>query len=240
MWNGIVSRVPDSLFEVNTFGRKGYPLSTILAVRVIMLFFKKGNISEALREIEASYNLRAITGITRVPSSSVVSRRSNELIKALDLYSIHSEIVQENFSDRLICNLSIDSTPVEARETPIKKVKREGKKRGKKEKGSIEEKEYIKRLEREKELEDMSKEGDLEQFLSTLENRCSLTGKKNSKGHMQWRIGYRIHLAACDSGIPVSFFVSDASVHNSKVAIPLLRKAKDRCTYLMCSHGWRI
>ena len=63
LWNDIVSKVPDSLFEINTFGRKGYPLSTILAVRVIMLFFKKGNISEALREIEASCNLKAITGI---------------------------------------------------------------------------------------------------------------------------------------------------------------------------------
>ena len=230
-WNSIVSRVPDSLFDSNTFGRKGYPLSTILAVRVIMLFFKKGNISEAIREVEASYNLKAITGITKVPSSSVVSRRTKELIKALNLYSMHSEIVKEYFADRLVCNLSIDSTPIEARETPIKNKKEEGKKRGRKKKGSIEENEYRERKEREKELNEMAKEGDVEQFLSTLENRCSVSGKKNLKGYMQWRIGYKIHLAVCDSGIPVSFFVSGASVHDSKVAIPLLRKAKERCSY---------
>jgi len=231
-WNSIVTRVPDFLFNSNSFGRKCYPLSVILAVRVIMLFFKKGNISEALREIEASYNLKAITGITKVPSSSVISRRTKELIEVVDLYSIHSEIIKEYFTDRLVCNLSIDSTPIEARETPIKNEKEEEKKRGRKKKGSIEEKEYIERLKREKDLDDMAKEGNVEQFLSTLENRCSVTGKKNSKGYMQWRIGYKIHLAVCDSGIPISFFVSGASVHDSKLAIPLLRKAKERCTYL--------
>lgn len=31
LWNSIVSRVPDSLFEVNTFGRKGYPRSFDIA-----------------------------------------------------------------------------------------------------------------------------------------------------------------------------------------------------------------
>ena len=226
LWNDIVSKVPDSLFEINTFGRKGYPLSTILAVRVIMLFFKKGNISEALREIEASCNLKAITGIKKVPSSSVVSRKTKELIEALNLYSIHSLVINEYFSDRLVCNLSIDSTPVEARETPVKKEKEESTKKGRDKKSSIE------RKKREKDLANMAKVGDVEQFLSTLENRCSITGKKNSKGYMQWRIGYKIHLAVCDSGIPVSFFVSGASVHDSRVAIPLLRKAKARCTYL--------
>ena len=49
---------------------------------------------------------------------------------------------------------------------------------------------------------------------------------------MQWRIGYKVHLAVDDMGIPMSFFVSGASVHDSKVAIPLIRLAKERCTFL--------
>ncbi len=81
-------------------------------------------------------------------------------------------------------------------------------------------------------MEELAKHGDVRQFLSTLEDKCSITGKKNSKGHMQWRIGYKVHLAVDDSGIPVSFFVSGASVHDSRVAIPLLRLARERCSFL--------
>ena len=49
---------------------------------------------------------------------------------------------------------------------------------------------------------------------------------------MQWRIGYKVHLAVDDNGIPVSFYVSGASVHDSKVAIPLLRTSHKKVPFL--------
>ena len=81
-------------------------------------------------------------------------------------------------------------------------------------------------------VEETAKTGDVKQFLSTLENRCTITGKLNSKGHMQWRIGYKVHLAVDDMGIPVSFAVTGASVHDSRLAIPLMRMAGDRVRFL--------
>ena len=49
---------------------------------------------------------------------------------------------------------------------------------------------------------------------------------------MQWRIGYKVHLAVDDLGIPVSFFVSSTCVHDSKVAVPLMRMARRKVRFL--------
>ena len=146
-----------------------------------------------------------------------MSRRSRELVDLIDIDSMHESIVREFYSSRLVCNLSIDSTPIDAREKPIARRKtREKMKRGRKRKGSEEESEHKKRIEDEKRLDEMARHGDVRQFLATLEDRCSITGKNNSKGYMQWRVGYKVHLAVDDMGIPVSFLVSGACVHDSR------------------------
>ena len=59
-----------------------------------------------------------------------------------------------------------------------------------------------------------------------------MTGKKNSKGNMEWFIGYKVHLAVDDNGIIVAHHVTGACVHDSQVAIPLMRMADRRCDYL--------
>lgn len=56
--------------------------------------------------------------------------------------------------------------------------------------------------------------------------RCSITAKQNSKGKKQWFIGYKAHLATDDYGVPMSFAVTGASVHASKVAVPLMKKTR--------------
>ena len=67
---------------------------------------------------------------------------------------------------------------------------------------------------------------------TAVEHRCSVTGKKNSKGNMEWFIGYKVHLAVDDNGIIVAHHVTGACVHDSQVAIPLMRMADRRCDYL--------
>lgn len=232
IWNMVLHLLPSSVFEENIFGRRGYRLVDILAVRAVMLFFKQNNIRMAIEFINGNPNIRGIIGLSRIPSESVISRRTKDLFDAIDVDSMHKTIVSEFYSSRLACNLSIDSTPIDAREKPIARETPEKMKRGRKKKGSDEEREYKERIAEEKRIEELAKHGDVRQFLETLEDKCSVTGKKNSKGHMQWRIGYKVHLAVDDSGIPVSFFVSGASVHDSRVAIPLLRLAMERCTFL--------
>ncbi|WP_319755504.1 transposase [uncultured Sphaerochaeta sp.] len=68
--------------------------------------------------------------------------------------------------------------------------------------------------------------------MERLEMRCSITAKQNSKGKKQWFIGYKAHLATDDYGVPVSFAVTGASVHDSKVAVPLMKKARKTTDFL--------
>ncbi len=147
----------------------------------------------------------------------------------MDFSSIIASICSSFYRGRLVCHLSIDSTIVEAREKPVKKEKPKMKrKRGRKPKDS---EEFTIADEKER-LYSFMENGDIDEFLSSLEHRCSVTGKKNSKGNMEWFIGYKAHLAVDDSGIVVAHHVTGACVHDSQVAIPLMRMADDRCDYL--------
>lgn len=224
--------LPSSLFDENCLGRKGYRQVDILAVRAVMLFFKQANIRMTIEFLNGNPNVRGIVGLSRIPSESVIGRRTKERFDVIDVDSLHKAIVSEFYSSRLVCNLSIDSTPIDAREKPMARETPEKMKRGRKKKGSEDERKYQERTAEEKRLEELAKHGDARQFLSTLENKCSITGKKNSKRHIQWRIGYKVHLAVDDLGTPMSFFVFGASVHDSKVAIPLLRLANEICTFI--------
>ena len=127
-----------------------------------------------------------------------------------------------------MCHLSIDSTIAEAREKPVKAGKPGKRKRGRKRKGS----EELAIAEEKERLYDLMENGCVDEFFSSLEHRCSVTGKKNSKGNMEWFIGYKAHIAVDDSGIIVAHHVTGASVHDSQVAIPLMRMADQRCDYL--------
>ena len=49
---------------------------------------------------------------------------------------------------------------------------------------------------------------------------------------MEWSIGYKAHPAVDDNGIIVAHHVTGACVHDSQVAIPLMRLAEGRCDYL--------
>jgi hypothetical protein len=58
-----------------------------------------------------------------------------------------------------------------------------------------------------------------------------MTAKQNSKGKKQWFIGYKAHLATDDLGVPICFVVTGACVHDSKVAVPLLKMANQKTEY---------
>jgi IS5 family transposase len=229
-WNTLGGILPYKVFSVNRIGRTGFSLSDILAVRVVMSIYKC-NAHAAIETLKRSPNLRTITGMNKVPSDAVVSRKTNELIDAVSVYDLHHMIVKAYFSDVTSMNISIDSTTIEAREKPVRTEKPEPKKRGRKKKGSEEERIYLAEQAEIQRIDELSKTGDVDEFLDTLKDECSITGKKNSKGHMQWKIGYKAHIASDDRGIPVAFFTTGACVHDSNVAIPLIRKSKEVCTF---------
>lgn len=238
LWDVLCSFLPDSIFEENKpkTGRPGFSWINLLAVSVIKAFFNHRTMTNTLDFIRGNSNIRMITGITRVPSAATVSRKMADLDKELKTPELLARIVEEFHSEGncLVCNLSQDSTIVEAREKPFKeeKQKEAPSKRGRKKKGSLEEQEYLERKETEKTLKELTENGNIDEYMATLNGKCAKTGKKNSKGDVQYKIGYKIHLAVDDWGVPVAYLITGANVHDSKVAIPLLRVANENCTFL--------
>lgn len=235
-WEALLPLLPDVVTcpgNAHT-GRPSYPLADILAVWAVKLFFSLKTVSAAVDLLRSSLNLRMMTGMGDVPSKASVSRRTGELRAAMDVDGMLGRLCGQFYDGRIIGHLSIDSTVVDAREKPVRNPEAEKVpgKRGRKRKGSAEEAAAIARREEEERLHALEEEGDIGDYLSTLDKDCSVTGKKNSKGHMQWRIGYKIHLAVDGMGIPVAYAVTGARVHDSKVAIPLMRKADERCPFL--------
>ncbi len=140
--------------------------------------------------------------------------------------------------DRMVGHLCIDNTIIAAREKPFVKEKEASpapippRKKGRKKKGSPEEKTHLeqKAQAEQERLEYLSE--DPRQSLSRLEMRCSLTAKQNSKGKRHWFIGYKAHLAADDFGVPVAYAVTRACVHDCKIAVPLMKMAVQSTDFL--------
>lgn len=214
-------------------GRPGFDYQDVLAVWMVKLIFNQKTVTNTLETLRNQPNLRTITGMESIPSASVVSRKSEELREKMGIQDILDFLCKSFFEDHIVGHVSIDSTIIEAREKSIaKREKKEKKKPGRKKKGSVEEAEYQKSLEIAMENKKLQETGDIDAYTATLNDKCATTGKKNSKGHMQWKIGYKAHLAVDDYGIPVAYVVTGANVHDSKVAVPLLRKTKERCDFL--------
>jgi hypothetical protein len=54
-----------------------------------------------------------------------------------------------------------------------------------------------------------------------LPTACNVGTQRNSKGYKTSWIGYKLLIDASDGGIPISYLLSSASLHDSQVAIPL-------------------
>lgn len=213
-------------------GRKPYSLYDIFAVRMVMMFYRFSTITDTITFIKSNSNIREITGLKKVPSSPVISKKTKYLIEFIDFDKMFEKLTCEFFANRIVGHLSIDSTIVDAREKPINNITIAKKKKGRKVHGSKEEKEFIKSKKEKGKLDYECKYGNYRRYVNKLNKKCSKTGKKNSKGNMEWHIGYKIHLAVDDYGIPVSSIITGANVNDVKPAIPLMRMANERCRFL--------
>jgi hypothetical protein len=61
---------------------------------------------------------------------------------------------------------------------------------------------------------------------------CDRGTKKNAKGYTTSWNGYKLHLDVNDIGLPISALVTFASLHDSQVAIPLIKLTSSKVDYL--------
>lgn len=72
-------------------------------------------------------------------------------------------------------------------------------------------------------------DGSLEDNLKAMPPvQCDWRCKTNSQGNVDYRRGYKLHIITGDGDIPLSAYLSSASLHDSQVAIILEQSAAAR------------
>lgn len=179
--------------------------------------------------LQSTPNLRMICGFARrqeVPSEATFSRAFAEYARADLGRRVHDALVQEHVSTELIGHVSRDSTAIVGREKPVGKEPevKTPKKRGRPAKGEERPAAEPKRLE-------VQRHQSALEALAELPKVCDRGTKKNAKGYKESWNGYKLHLDVNDFGLPLSAVLTSASVHDSQVAIPLMKLTSGKVTY---------
>ena len=157
--------------------------------------------------------LRRLCGWSRVgeiPSESTFSRAFGEFARSRLPERMHEAVVKAAFEETIVGHISRDSTAIDVREKPEPKD-------GKAKRPS--------RLQRQLRM-------DRDTMLDELPTAPTVGLRKNAKGFLEtWR-GYKLHVDAADSGVPISCLLTSASLHDSQAAIPLATLSTERVTYL--------
>lgn len=173
--------------------------------------------------------LRKICGWQKasdVPHESSFSRAFKEFSKSGLTQIVHAKVIEEHMGDKITGHISRDSTSIDAREKPMKKIKsvKQKKKRGRPKKDEA-------RIKKPTRLERQQGMGTKE-MLEDLPKACDVGTKMNSKGYKKSWAGYKLHIDAADGHIPISCILTSASVHDSQVALPLAELTNQRVSSL--------
>jgi len=165
---------------------------------------------------------------TDIPSEYKFSRVFKELSDLKIAQKTHEKFVKEYLSDTIFMYNATDATMIPLREKPVKVEKEEKVKNkvGRPKKGEKREPIKPKILEQQKNMETV------EEMLSLVSTDCGVGVKQNSKGNKEVTIGGKLHISVVDGDIPITAFYSSANVHDSSVAIPLMKETSQRVPYL--------
>ncbi len=185
--------------------------------------------SSLRNELLSTPNLRAICGFIKrqdVPSASTFSRAFAAYAKGGLGPLVHDALVEEYLASELIGHVSRDSTAIIGREKPAKKIKvlKVPKKRGRPAKGEKRPTAEPKRL-------SVQRKQSAAAAIALLPAVCDRGTKKNAKGFTESWNGFKLHLDVNDFCLPLSAVLTSASVHDSQVAIPLMKLTSGKVTY---------
>ncbi len=189
--------------------------------------------------LHSDISLRRICGwenIRLIPSESTFSRAFAEFSETELPQKVHDALIKKTYAETetIVLHCSRDSTAIEAREKPVAKPKEQKsasedtkpkRKRGRPKKGEEKPLEEPKRIEKQLTMS-------LEEMVEDLPKDCDIGTKKNSKGHSEHWIGYKLHLDMADGIVPISAILTSASLHDSQAAIPLATMTDMKVTNL--------
>jgi hypothetical protein len=218
------------------FGRKPWERQALARAFVGKAVYNHPTTCATIEALKASPGFRRICGFVRraqVPSQATFSRAFAEFTKLGLGEKVHAALVEQWAKPELVGHISRDATAIEGREKPTAKPKPPKpkppkpapRKKGRPRKGEVREPKPETRLERQ--VRQSAAEA-----LGELPAHCDVGAKRNSKGHQETWIGYKLHADVNDCGWPISVALTAASVHDSQVAIPLMKMTSARVDYL--------
>jgi hypothetical protein len=167
---------------------------------------------------------------THLPSESKFSRVFDEFSKQRIASKAQDMFIEKYLKEVLFFYGSTDSTAIELREKPVKKEKcketKPKRKRGRPPKGEVVVTKEPTILERQEKM------GTTEEMLSLVPTQCDVGIKQNAKGNRYKWIGGKLHMTVVDGDIPVTAIYSSASVHDSSLALPMMKETSSKVTYL--------
>lgn len=208
----------DSRERASGRGRPAYGERAFFRAFQAKSFFRMLTTADLISRLKSDSNLRAFCGFRKVPGRSTFSRYFGRLAE---------QEFQQELLRRMTAaageiagreSLSIDSTAIPGREKAAESRKSGGRTRYPSRK-----KEKARQISRSP-----------EKSLGMLPKKCAWGVKINSQGNRSYWRGYKLHLGVTERGIPVAMAVTGANVHDSRVAIPLMKIAE------RSGVGWRM
>jgi hypothetical protein len=181
-----------------------------------------------LHALRTTATLRVICGFANrrdVPSESTFSRAFAEFATSGLATVVHDALVTEHLRTELIGHVSRDATAIQGREKPVKQVKqpKAPRKKGRPAKGVQQEPTDPKRL-------DVPQRQSAQDAIALLSTACDRGVTQNAKGYTETWNGFTLHVDVNDSGLPLSAILTSASVHESQVALPLMKLTSGKGT----------
>ena len=211
------------------FGRRVLEREALARAFVAKAVYRLPTTRDLIHALKATKNLRRICGfigLGDIPSESTFSRAFSEFAVGGIGNGSHDTMVKDYLGGKLIGHISRDSTAIVGREKPVKKIREPKKpgKRGRPAKGEERQPVPEKRLDRQYSQTVI-------EAINELPTSCDRGTKKNAKGYKTSWNGYKLHLDTNDTGLPISAIVTSASVHDSQVAIPLMKLTSNKVNY---------
>jgi hypothetical protein len=225
-----IVRVESHLLPYSPFsnGRPPKDRANIARAFIAKIVLKLTYTKQLISLLESDSQLRVICGWdsdAKIPHKSKFSRAFKEFSENQLPERVHQALIKEAYKNEIVGHIVTDSTPLVARERPLKK---EG---TRKERKKAANRRYYqektgKSLNRRK--KQMSQT--IEQMTAELPFSCDWGMKKNAQGVTTVWKGYKLHVGIDDRCLPISAILTSASINDCEVAIALMAKSNTLVT----------
>ena len=186
---------------------------------------------ELIDRLKIDRTLRVICGWrhrNKIPSEAKFSRVFKEFSQQQIATKAHDVFIEKYLGEMIFFYGSMDSTAIELREKAVQRKKEVKPKRrqGRPKKGEEGPPKKPSILQQQEHMQSA------EEMLSLVATKCDTSIKQNSKGNRHRWTGGKLHLLVVDGDIPITVRYSSASVHDSSLALPLIKESSRKVHYL--------